>query len=308
MALEKVRKRRKPLSGRDCGKSSGKSNPTTAVPSRTLDQLRQHYEVERELAAILRNSTREERRHLYASLYDELFRRVPLHPQLTQIASAEATARTTARQMRFLRRFLRRETTYLEIGPGDCALAIEVALYVRQVYAVDVSEEVTRRAVYPPNFDLILSDRTNIPIPAGCADVAYSDQLMEHLHPDDALEQLEHIYRALSPGGLYICVTPNRISGPHDVSMYFDAVATGFHMKEYTVTELSALFARVGFSHVRPYIGCAGHYVPIPLPLIRANERLLKLILPAIPRTMRQNRFIAVALRVLLNIRLVATK
>ncbi len=117
------------------------------MSTRTADQLRQHYEVERELSTILRNSTREDRQHLYSSLYDELFRRVLLHPQLTQIASAEATARTTAQQMRFLRRFLRPKMTYLEIGAGDCALAIEVAQYVRQVYAVDVSEEVTRQAV-----------------------------------------------------------------------------------------------------------------------------------------------------------------
>ncbi len=131
---------------------------------------------------------------------------------------------------------------------------------------------------------------------------------MEHLHPEDAIEQLEHIYRALSAGGFYICVTPNRISGPHDISMHFDAVATGFHLKEYTVTELCALFARIGFSRMRPYIGCAGHYMPVPLSLMEVNERLLKHIVPKIPRKMRRNRFIAAALHMLLNVRLVAKK
>ena len=62
---------------------------------------------------------------------------------------------------------------------------------------------------------------------------------MEHLHPDDALEQLQNIYSALVPGGIYLCITPNRLSGPQDVSRDFDMVATGFHLKEYTISELS---------------------------------------------------------------------
>ena len=71
---------------------------------------------------------------------------------------------------------------------------------------------------------------------------------MEHLHPDDAVDQLKNIYNALVNGGKYICITPNRLTGPHDISKYFDNVATGFHLKEYTVTELSGLFREVGFS------------------------------------------------------------
>lgn len=62
---------------------------------------------------------------------------------------------------------------------------------------------------------------------------------MEHLHPDDAYEQLQEIYNALIPGGIYICITPNRLSGPHDVSQYFDSIATGFHPKEYTTVEMN---------------------------------------------------------------------
>jgi hypothetical protein len=64
--------------------------------------------------------------------------------------------------------------------------------------------------------------------------VAYSYQLMEHLHPGDALEQLVNIYQALKRDSVYCCVTPNRISGPHDISVYFDTVAQGLHLKEYS--------------------------------------------------------------------------
>ena len=42
------------------------------VDERPPELLRQHYEVERELADRLRHSTREERRTLYGEVYDEL--------------------------------------------------------------------------------------------------------------------------------------------------------------------------------------------------------------------------------------------
>lgn len=52
--------------------------------TRTRNQVREHYEIEKELAARLRNASREERRHLYSSLYDDLLRRIPHHPMLLQ--------------------------------------------------------------------------------------------------------------------------------------------------------------------------------------------------------------------------------
>ena len=49
---------------------------------RTPAQIAAHYEIEKELANKLRHSTRPERRHLYPSVHDELYRRVPDHPLL----------------------------------------------------------------------------------------------------------------------------------------------------------------------------------------------------------------------------------
>ncbi len=50
------------------------------VDNRPPAMLRQHYEVEKELADRLRHATREERRILYGTVYDELYQRVPHHP------------------------------------------------------------------------------------------------------------------------------------------------------------------------------------------------------------------------------------
>lgn len=246
--------------------------------SRAPALVREHYEVERELSDRLRYATREERRALYGSVYDELFQRVPHHPQNTRKSRPELTQAGLGPQLRLLAPYLRPETVLLEIGPGDCALSMAIAAKVRQVYGLDVSAEITRRVTVPSNFKLILSDGVSVPLPPASVDVAYSNQLMEHLHPDDALDQLQNIYRALRPGGVYICITPNRVNGPHDISQYFDSVATGFHLKEYTIAELSQLFRAVGFREVKTLLGRRGACVPTPIWPAVAGEAILELL------------------------------
>jgi SAM-dependent methyltransferase len=242
---------------------------------RTPAQVREHYEIEKALAHQLLVAPREQRRLLYTALYNELFQRVPHHTQLTRKVSPDLAAAMVNRQIRFLQGFLQRDMTFLEIGPGDCALSLAVTRYVKQVYAVDVSDEITKGAQHPDNFRLMLSDGCSIPLPPNSVDIAYSNQLMEHLHPDDALNQLRSIYAALKPGGMYICITPNGINGPHDISAGFDPVATGFHLKEYTLRELSDLFDTVGFGAIKTYIG-AGRPLRVPRSALLAFEALLK--------------------------------
>jgi hypothetical protein len=126
---------------------------------------------------------------------------------------------------------------------------------------------------------------------------------MEHLHPDDALEQLEGVWRALRPGGVYICITPNRLNGPHDISEHFDAVATGFHLKEYTVAELSRLFRKVGFRKVQTLLGRGGVCLPAPIAPVAVGEAILGLLPPGPRRAL--GRTVG---RAFLGIRLLGTK
>lgn len=241
---------------------------------RTFKQLREHYEIEKKLANRLINSSRKERRYLYTTLYDELFRRVTHHPQLTRKKDSKSRFVSIYRQMTLLKNFLKPEFIFLEIGPGDLSLSIEMTRHVKKVFAVDVSEEITKDEIIPKNFKLIISDGCSIPIP-NSVNLAYSNQLMEHLHPDDAVDQLKNIYNVLVNGGKYICITPNRLTGPHDISKYFDNIATCFHLKEYTVTELNELFRKVGFSKIGLYIGGKGIYLKFSLFLIKMFEKLI---------------------------------
>lgn len=271
---------------------------------RTLNELREHYVIERDLASKLRNANKKERRHLYHTVYEEMFERVPSHPELIAKRSKEETRSAVAAQLRFLGRFLRRDQTFLEVGAGDCSLSFAVASLVRKVYAIDVSSIITKNSYRPPNFDLIVSGGCDIDLPANSINVAYSNQLMEHLHPDDVLDQLQDIYRVLAPEGIYVCITPNRLNGPHDISRYFSRVATGFHLKEYTVSELSDLFCQAGFSRLSSYVGIKGRFCRLPIAVIKGCETLLT----KLPSSLRKGLANHLPVRVFMQIRLVGTK
>ena len=203
-----------------------------ADENRTPAQLRKDYLVERGLADRLRSATKSDRQRLYSTVYDELFRQVPDHPQLTRKANPAAMRDAVVTRLHLLRRFLRSTTVFMEVGPGDCSLAMEIARTARQVYAVDVSAEITKHQTFPANFQLIICDGAALPVPDRQVDVAFSYQLVEHLHTADAVEHIDNVYRTLVPGGVYVCVTPSRLNGPHDISKYFETEARGFHMKD----------------------------------------------------------------------------
>jgi SAM-dependent methyltransferase len=300
---EGAKRRREQNLKRSRGASAFMAAGLTESEERTPERLRAHYLVERELSERLRRAPREERPHLYTAVYDELFRRVPDHPQL-RLKRARGLREETLFALRLLGRYVDPETVFLEIGPGDCALSLALAPRVRKVYAVDVSAEIVRGLELPENFELSLSDGRSIPVPRGSVTLAYSDQLMEHLHPDDALDQLGNIYEALAPGGSYICLTPNRLSGPHDISMYFDEEATGFHLKEYTTAELARAFRRAGFAGIKVLIGARGRYLSCPLFPVRWLEALLA----ALPRRLSRKISRSFPLRLVLGIRLLAVK
>jgi SAM-dependent methyltransferase len=255
------------------------------TPDRSLDRLRAHWEIERELADRLRNASREERTTLYGTVYDELFRQVADHPQVLRRedpAEREASAR---RESALVGCFLAPGGVFLEIGAGDCSLSLSLARYARRVYAVEVSREIARVEDPPANFELLITDGRAIPVEPGTVDLAYSNQLMEHLHPDDAAEQLQHIFAALRPGGRYICLTPNRLLGPADISMYFeDEVASGFHLREYSNRELRDVLRAAGFSSVDVVATLRGRVRALPIAPVLALEALFA----ALPITARR--------------------
>jgi SAM-dependent methyltransferase len=272
--------------------------------TRKAERLRAHYRVERRLADRLRRAPdAEARRRIFATMYDDLFREVPDHPRLrAHDATLEERARDIGWDLAQLRPYLEPGCTFLEIGAGDCALSARVAEGAAKVYAVDISDQHAR--ALPANAELVISDGTSIPVPTGSVDVAFSDQLMEHLHPDDAREQLRNIHRALKPGGVYFCITPNRLYGPSDISAYFDHEARGFHLREYTLREIRQILAVAGFPVIRTYVGARGWFVRFPRVLLEALEWVLQRFEPHLRRRIAGTK----VMRALLGLRVAAIK
>jgi SAM-dependent methyltransferase len=277
---------------------------TTPGPSGAPSGPRHQFDVEQELARRLRSASPERRAALYREVYDELYKRVPTHPQLRRLTDHDHQRRLVNRQLRLLGRFLRDETEFLEVGAGDCRLALAVARRVRHVYAIDVSRQIARADDPPGNFSLVICDGASVPVPECSVDVAYSNQVMEHLHPDDAVLQLRGIYAALAPGGVYICRTPNLMTGPHDVSRSFGHEPRGLHLKEYTSHELVGLFRAAGFRRITTFVWLRGYYLPWSLRVLRCVERIVN----AVPPAWRRPLTAGPPLRTLLGLNVVGSK
>lgn len=278
--------------------------PRKRGETRSDERLEAHYRVERRLANRLRAAPgAAERRAIFATMYTELFREIPDHPRLLSKGdSAAERQRDIDWDLRQLEPYLAPGCTFLEIGAGDCALSARVANIAATVYAVDISNQA--RAPLPANVRHVTTDGSSIEVPAASVDLAFSDQLMEHLHPDDAVEQLKNIHRALKPGGAYFCITPNSLYGPSDISAYFDHVARGFHLKEYTLREMRAMFAQAGFPRMHAYVGARGWFMRCPCGLLEGLESLLG----ALPVKMRRRIADTPVLRALLGVRVAAIK
>jgi SAM-dependent methyltransferase len=250
--------------------------------SRPPERLIAHYELERQLTDRLRASSQSERSRLYAEVYSELFDSLPDHPQKT---ASELPARRVADRMRLLRPLLKPGAVYLEVGCGSAALAFAMARRAGEVFGLDVTDALIDFAAAPSNFRFVRTKGVEIPLADGSVDLAHSDQLMEHLHSDDAEPQLSEINRVLKPGGQYLCATPSRVTGPHDISVFFDEVATGLHMREYDYRSLRALFLRNGFSRVRFPLVVRGYRLATPpYPVLRGIEWALQAAAPRLRR------------------------
>jgi ubiquinone/menaquinone biosynthesis C-methylase UbiE len=221
---------------------------------RAAERIVAHYELERQIADEMRNSTQQEREGgLYTRLYERLLGGLPDHPRKKPDTEAarESRRKYVERQAALIRAETDEHDVVLDVGGGDCAVTLLVAPHVRRAIVLDVSDQLVPADVNAPNFQFVKTAGVNVALPSETVTFIYSNQVMEHLHPEDALAQLRELHRVLRPGGRYLCRTPNRITGPHDVSSFFDDVARGMHMKEYTYGELDRIFREAGFARTR---------------------------------------------------------
>jgi SAM-dependent methyltransferase len=254
----------------------------------TDDELREHYEIERRLADRLRQApTVDDRRRLYGEVYRQRSELIPHHPLVVRSSDASAQTDAARHQVRLLKHFVSSTTRFCEIGAGDAAVAQAIVPYVSSSLALDVTNALAPNDDASPGFEFRVFDGFNLEIADNSLDVVYSNDVLEHLHPDDMMDQAKAVCRALCPGGRYVCITPNRISGPHDVSRHFSTEPLGFHLREYTATELGSVFREAGFARVKLLVSAGGRRLSplLPVGVIRPLEGALG----CLPLSLRQS-------------------
>lgn len=268
---------------------------------RSPDRVLEHYRLERKLANRLRSATRGARLALYTEIYKELFASLPDHPQRLRQHSDTSHV---AVQMRKIRNEIQRQSVFLEIGCGDAALGFAAAKTAHTVYGIDVTEALVDLQAAPSNFRFLRTDGIGIPLPNAATDFAFSNQLVEHLHPEDAADHVREVCRVLKPGGRYLCITPSRVTGPHDVSCYFEYESTGLHLREYDYGTLREIFCDAGFRAISCTTWIWGHRLWLPYSLLRAVEASLL----SLPPHWRARLTRPGSVQAVLGLNLIATK
>lgn len=229
----------------------------------TEEMVLAHWELERRLTEELMESTPQTRTGTFERCYTELYQAVPWLRE----GSGVDTARRHAEHALWTALIGPPPLAVYEIGSGAGSLIRHLA---RAGYRARASEITSERGDRGELHGLTWGRTDGVHLDAfespGSFDVVISDQVIEHLHPDDLSTHLRSAAVLLKPGGRLIFATPHAFTGPHDLSRVFELDApAGMHLCEYTNAQLRSALHAAGYACVA---------APMRLPVgIRARLR-----------------------------------
>ncbi|MDA7980577.1 MAG: class I SAM-dependent methyltransferase [Pirellulales bacterium] len=146
-----------------------------------------------------------------------------------------------------------------EVGYGSGAVLEEVAKAGFGVSGIEVStrmrEQALKRLPEHTHNGIHLGDFLSLElgVETGTFQVAYWNDVFEHIPPDENLDYLSKLYGLLAPGGVLLTITPNWHMRPGDITGLYKPPRTeaeGFHLREYTLREMVLLLRRAGFAKI----------------------------------------------------------
>lgn len=130
--------------------------------------------------------------------------------------------------------------------PGVDVAGIEVSATMREQARRRLGEDHPARLYLGDFLTRDLSAESN-------CDLVFWNDVFEHLVPDEVPHFLRRIHDMLAPGGYLVTITPNWHMRPSDVTMDFcppRTTAVGFHLKEYSLREVTSRLRGAGFARV----------------------------------------------------------
>ena len=149
----------------------------------------------------------------------------------------------------------------LEVGCGAGDLLVDLAgRGYRNLVGIDISPAAIRLARRKlEEHDLTIKglhcaslDDFCTLFPEAQFDLIIHCHIIEHIVPTQAPEFLGQISRCLTREGYMVVITPSRLTGPHDNTRFFNPPGSepeGFHLREYSLSELKQLLSQAGFGH-----------------------------------------------------------
>ena len=230
-----------------------KTGPTT------FQEWRQHhYEIEKQYARQILETPKgsDERRQLFQQAYSDVIGNI-----IENYDPGGGETNYTDTVVGIVKSLLspsRKDTAKIfDLGCGSGHLLVSLAKDGYDVYGIDVSQA----SIVQAKQDLSSFARSEHVQhgdvldynPPTKFDVIVMDNVIEHLVPDETPDILAKCYEMLDKEGYLVVLTPHSFSGPHDVSKYFvpfGSKAEGFHLKEFSFTDMNEFLTDAGFQEV----------------------------------------------------------
>jgi 2-polyprenyl-3-methyl-5-hydroxy-6-metoxy-1,4-benzoquinol methylase len=218
----------------------------------TEEMILQHWELEKKLTQEMLKSAPNDRwetfERCYTTLYSEL-------EWLNRLTNSEKKAENLDRKYaNWIQLIGTPPQKIYEVGSGKGELIGYLASQGYDCRATEVSRERGKKWTDDlPNLSWGISDGVHLERfePENHYDVVISNQVIEHLHPDDLVDHFRGVLKILVPGGRYIFCTPHSHQGPSDVSWVFKCQKPiGMHLKEYTYGELTQKLKQAGYQSI----------------------------------------------------------
>jgi SAM-dependent methyltransferase len=177
--------------------------------------------------------------------------------------------------MKLIKHLYNKDKIFMEIGAGDCLLSKNLAPHFKKIVAYEVASSIPFIEGKPDNLEIKIFNGVDMHEESSSVDIVYSNQVFEHLHPDDIASILSAYHSFLKEKGKVVVITPHRLTGPHDISRYFSDDPEGFHLKEYTYRDMKSVLKAGGFKKIKGYVGYSKWgYVSVNINLLILAEKI----------------------------------